>query len=102
VKTALFGRDANWGRILAAAGRAGVAFDPAQAALWLGTPTSPEALHLLQAGAPLPFDEAQALALLSEHDLTIRLVVGGGGGHATVWTCDFSFDYVGINAEYRT
>ncbi|RME10780.1 MAG: bifunctional glutamate N-acetyltransferase/amino-acid acetyltransferase ArgJ [Ardenticatenia bacterium] len=96
VKTALFGRDANWGRVLAAAGRAGVPFDPDRASLWFGP------LQVLANGKPLPFDEDEALRILSEVDITIDLDIGGEPGDATVWTCDFSYDYVSINAEYRT
>ncbi len=96
VKTALFGRDANWGRVLAAAGRAGVPFDPSRANLWFGD------LHLLRDGAPLAVDEARALEILSETDIFLTLALAEGDESACVWTCDFSFDYVSINAEYRT
>ncbi|HYN87490.1 MAG TPA: bifunctional glutamate N-acetyltransferase/amino-acid acetyltransferase ArgJ [Ardenticatenaceae bacterium] len=97
VKTAMFGRDANWGRVLAAAGRAGVAFDPRRASLWFGD------LQLLQEGTPIAFDEARVLEILSAPDVTIGLELDPlGEATATVWTCDFSFDYVSINADYRT
>jgi len=96
VKTAIYGRDANWGRVLAAAGRAGVRFHPDRSALWFGD------LQVLDRGTPLPFDEARALAILSEPDLDIRLDLGSGPASATVWTCDFSHDYVTINGAYRT
>lgn len=97
VKTAIFGRDANWGRVLAAAGRAGVAFDPTRANLWFGD------LQLLRAGAPVGVDEARALEILSAPEVTITLELDPDGPcAATVWTCDFSHDYVSINAEYRT
>jgi len=97
VKTAIFGRDANWGRVLAAAGRAGVPFDPARSSLWFGE------LQLLRDGTPLGVDEARALEILSQPEVTITLELDPDGtGAATVWTCDFSFDYVSINAEYRT
>ncbi len=96
VKTALFGRDANWGRVLAAAGRSGVAFDPQRTNLWFGD------LQVLRHGLPVPFDEARALEILSERDIFIALDLGKGPGQATVWTCDFSYEYVTINAEYRT
>ncbi|HEX8682934.1 MAG TPA: bifunctional glutamate N-acetyltransferase/amino-acid acetyltransferase ArgJ [Ardenticatenaceae bacterium] len=96
VKTALFGRDANWGRVLAAAGRAGVPFDPAKASLWFGP------LQLLKDGAPVGVDEERALQILSETEIYITLSLAEGDAAATVWTCDFSLDYVTINADYRT
>lgn len=96
VKTAIFGRDANWGRIISAAGRAGVAFDPDRARLRLGP------LEVFQQGAPVIFDEARALELLSETDVTLHLGCGLGDGHATVWTCDLTPEYVDVNAAYRT
>jgi glutamate N-acetyltransferase / amino-acid N-acetyltransferase len=96
VKTALFGRDANWGRVLAAAGRAGVPFDPQRANLWFGD------LQLLEDGAPVGVDEERALEILSEQEIFLTLALAEGDAHASVWTCDFSFDYVSINAEYRT
>lgn len=96
VKTAIYGRDANWGRVLAAAGRSGVAFDPLHASLWFGP------LQLLKDGAPVPFEETRAREVLSELELEIRLVVGEGAGAATLWTCDLTEEYIMINADYRT
>lgn len=96
VKTALYGRDANWGRVLAAAGRAGVAFDPNQTSLWFGD------LELLKDGKPVGVNEERALEILSERDILITVRLEEGSASATVWTCDFSDGYVYINAEYRT
>jgi glutamate N-acetyltransferase/amino-acid N-acetyltransferase len=96
VKTAIYGRDANWGRVLAAAGRSGVEFDPLEADLWFGP------LQLLRQGAPVPFDEQQARQILSELTLEIRLQLGDGPGKATLWTCDLTEEYIAINADYRT
>ncbi|MDQ4078068.1 MAG: bifunctional glutamate N-acetyltransferase/amino-acid acetyltransferase ArgJ [Chloroflexota bacterium] len=96
VKTALFGRDANWGRVLAAAGRAGVPFDPGKAHLWFGD------LQLLKDGAPVGVDEARALEILSATDIYLTLALGEGDASACLWTCDLSYDYVTVNAEYRT
>lgn len=96
VKTALYGRDANWGRVLAAAGRAGVAFNPNHANLWFGE------LQLLKAGTPVGVDEIRALEILSEREIVVTLQLGEGDANATVWSCDFSDGYVAINAEYRT
>jgi glutamate N-acetyltransferase/amino-acid N-acetyltransferase len=110
VKCAVHGRDPNWGRIVAAAGRAGVAFDPAAVALWLG------AHQLMAAGQPLAFDRPAASTYLQacaagaylggpgpEGDtVQIRLVVGSGPASATAWGCDLSDQYVRINADYTT
>ncbi len=96
-KTALFGEDANWGRILAAAGRAGVVFDPEKTDIFFGS------VKMVQDGVGCGKDaEAEATEVLKrpEYDITIDLKMGEGS--ATVFTCDFSIDYVKINADYRT
>jgi len=96
VKTALFGNDPNWGRILCAAGYSGADLDPARIALSLcGVP-------LVREGEALPFDEQATTALMKADENVIELDLGQGRSHATVWTCDFSYDYVRINAEYTT
>lgn len=104
-KTAIHGRDPNWGRIVAAAGRAGVCFDPEAVALWLGP-------HQLMAnGEPLNFDRPTASLYLQtkgsgkylESDqVDIHLVVGSGSGVGRAWGCDLSAEYVRINADYTT
>jgi len=104
-KTAIHGRDPNWGRIVAAAGRAGVCFDPEAVALWLGP-------HQLMAnGEPLNFDRpAASLYLqtkgsgkyLESDQVDIHLVVGSGSGVGRAWGCDLSAEYVRINADYTT
>lgn len=96
VKTAIFGTDANWGRIFMAAGRAGVDIDPNTLALWFGD------VQLTANGAPLAYSEADAHATLLGDEVYIRLDLGMGSEQATVWTCDFSQEYVTINADYRT
>jgi glutamate N-acetyltransferase/amino-acid N-acetyltransferase len=96
VKTALYGADANWGRVLAAVGRSGVKIDPQRLALWF------DDVQLVAVGAPLPYSEADAHATLTKPEVQIRVDLGLGDGLATVWTCDFSHEYVSINAEYRT
>jgi glutamate N-acetyltransferase/amino-acid N-acetyltransferase len=96
VKTALFGNDPNWGRIMAAAGRAGVAIKPERMGIRLGN------LILLKDGSPLNFDEQRAKRLLSEKEIIITVSLGAGGESAAVLTCDLSYDYVKINASYRT
>jgi glutamate N-acetyltransferase/amino-acid N-acetyltransferase len=101
VKTAFAGSDANWGRILAAAGRAGVPFDQNQTDLWVSAPERP-ALQLVQGGTPTAYLEIEAAAIFAETDILVQLTVGIGAGRATVWTCDLSHEYVSINADYRT
>jgi len=96
VKTAMFGRDPNWGRVLAAAGRAGVDFDPTAVDLSFGP------VPLVRGGEPLDFSVAQAQEVLSKPETNVLIKIGQGPGSATVWTCDFSYDYVRINAEYHT
>jgi glutamate N-acetyltransferase / amino-acid N-acetyltransferase len=101
VKTALAGGDPNWGRILAAAGRAGVPFDPAQAALWIAAAGGDE-LQLLAGGTPLPYDEDAAAAIFAQPEISVRLRLGDRPGAATVWTTDLTHEYVTINSHYRT
>jgi len=96
VKTAIYGRDANWGRVLCAVGYSGVPVDPAAVDLWLGD------LHLVRAGRPHDVDEGRAAALLAQPDVTFTVDLGMGEATATVWTCDLSHEYVSINANYRT
>jgi glutamate N-acetyltransferase/amino-acid N-acetyltransferase len=105
VKCAVHGRDPNWGRIVAAAGRAGVPFDPDAVALWLGDH------QLMAAGQPLAFDRSAASAYmrdraagayLRDDTVVIRLQVGEGSGQGRAWGCDLSDQYVRINADYTT
>ena len=96
VKTAIFGKDPNWGRIAMAAGRAGVAFDAAKLSFSLG------GVAMFENGEPLDFDLREAEAALQNEDVTIALTLGEGEASWTAWTCDFSYDYVKINAEYHT
>ena len=105
VKCAVHGCDPNWGRILAAAGRAGVPFDPEAVALWLGEH------QLMAAGQPLAFDRAAASqylrqraagAYLQDDTVQIRLLMGDGAGCGLAWGCDLSDQYVRINADYTT
>jgi len=101
VKTAFAGSDANWGRILAAAGRAGVAFDQYQTNLWVGVQHTDE-LQLVHQGTPTHYAESDAAAIFAQPEFMIRLDLGRGSARDTVWTCDLSHDYVAINADYRT
>lgn len=101
VKTALAGSDANWGRILAAAGRAGVPFDQSNMALTVASPDG-EALLIVENGTPTDYTEADAAAIFAQTEISIVLELNGGPGQATMWTCDLTHDYVSINADYRT
>ncbi len=96
VKTALFGGDPNWGRISAAAGRAGVHFDAQKLGVKLG------GIEVFQGGEPAEFEVVEAEAALKNEDILIEITIGEGSGAWTAWTCDFSYDYVKINAEYHT
>jgi glutamate N-acetyltransferase/amino-acid N-acetyltransferase len=97
VKTALFGNDPNWGRILAAVGRSGVLFDP-------GTVDISLAGHTLYAGGkPAAFNGYVVSDAMNKKEVVIEIDLHQDNGEsATVWTCDFSYDYVKINAEYHT
>lgn len=96
VKTAIAGKDANWGRILAAAGRSGVEFSPQEAALsWNG-------VALLDRGAPTnPGSDAEKKAVEGA-EVRLQLSLGKGEGRATLWSCDLTHDYVSINGDYRS
>jgi len=97
VKTALYGGDVNWGRILAAAGRSGVEIDPEGMDLWY------EDVQLVRSGRGLGGEAVEAAKEVAERDeFTIRLDLGMGKGEAVVHTCDLSHDYVTINASYKT
>ena len=105
VKSAVFGRDPNWGRIAGAAGRAGVKFHQDELGIKLGD------ICLMDNGQPLEFDrdaasnylkQAAAGAYLKEDTVLISLIVGSGSGESTAWGCDLTYKYVEINAEYTT
>jgi glutamate N-acetyltransferase/amino-acid N-acetyltransferase len=97
VKTAICGADPNWGRVVSAAGYAGVDFEEEHLSLWLGD------LLLYHAGTPQPFDAATASSYLRrERHIQLRLRFTLGGGRCTFWTCDLTPEYVHLNAEYTT
>jgi glutamate N-acetyltransferase/amino-acid N-acetyltransferase len=96
VKTAIHGGDPNWGRLIAVAGRAGVAFELARAAVTIGT------VVLFKDGRPYDESAPLAAAYLKGRDLTVAVDLGAGSAASTVWTCDLSAEYVRINADYRT
>jgi glutamate N-acetyltransferase / amino-acid N-acetyltransferase len=96
VKTAIHGGDPNWGRLLAVAGRAGVAFDEKRARVTIGS------IVLFENGRPYDDRAPQAADYLKATDVSVGVDLGAGGSAATVWTCDLSAEYVRINADYRT
>jgi glutamate N-acetyltransferase/amino-acid N-acetyltransferase len=98
VKTAFFASDPNLGRILCAVGNAGIAdLDPERVTLHLG-----EALVAEQGGRAAAYTEEQGRQAMAPAEITVRVGLGRGEESATVWTCDFSYDYVKINADYRS
>ena len=98
VKTALFASDPNWGRILAAVGRAPTeAFDIDAVDIWLGD------VAIIHAGEPAAgYTEARGQAVMDQDEITIRIGLGAGSEAVTIWTSDLSYDYVKINADYRS
>jgi glutamate N-acetyltransferase/amino-acid N-acetyltransferase len=96
VKTAIFGRDPNWGRLAMAAGRAGISFDSQKLSIRLG------GVEVFRNGEPTDFDLSTAEAAMEPENLTIQVLLGEGHASWRAWTCDFSYDYVKINAEYHT
>jgi glutamate N-acetyltransferase/amino-acid N-acetyltransferase len=97
VKTAVAGCDANWGRVLSAAGNAGVEFDPAEASVYL------QRVPVCRNGIATDFSERELKQMMDAQECLIRFVLAGGGpGEARFWGCDLTEDYVKINASYRT
>ncbi len=96
VKTALYGGDANWGRILAAVGRAGVALDIGRVDILLGD------VWVAEGGAVRPYDEALATEAFTRDTVQIRVRLNAGSAAASLWTCDLSHGYVDINGSYRS
>ncbi len=105
-KSAFYGNDPNWGRIVAAAGRADVPFEPAQTSLWITTGEEifeeDYGLLIFKSGTPTDYEEANALEIMADDSIYITLNCGIGDGKATIWTCDISHDYISINADYRS
>jgi len=102
VKTAFYGADPNWGRILCAAGYSGVEVQPERMALWLLDAAGEDAIQLVERGEPSDYDEQAAIALMQEPEWGVRLDLGLGKESTWVWTCDLSHEYVSINGHYRT
>jgi len=96
VKTALHGGDPNWGRVLAAVGRAGVPLDIDKVSLWIGD------VHVAEAGAACDYVEKQAAAAMQEDPVRLRIRLAEGQASGWMWTSDLSHGYVDINAHYRS
>lgn len=99
-KAAIFGHDANWGRILCAMGYSGAQFDPEQVDLYFES--SAGTLKIIENGVALPYSEEQATEILSQPEVTAIADIKMGDASATAWGCDLTFDYVKINADYRS
>lgn len=96
VKTAMFGEDANWGRIITAAGYSGANFDPEKVDIYLGD------LIVCKDGCALPFDEDLAKNILKQDEIKIKIDLKQDKFSDRMWTCDFSYDYIKINGSYRS
>ena len=99
-KAAIFGADANWGRVLCAMGYSGADFDPEVVDVAFASAAGD--IAVCEKGRGLPFDEDLAKKILTEHDVEIRISMGAGAGTATCWGCDITYDYIKINGDYRT
>jgi len=96
VKTAVFGCDANWGRIIAAVGYSGATVDPEKITIKIGDKT------MVENGEPIPFDEDELIKILKANEVKIHVSLAQGDGHGFAWGCDLTYDYVQINASYRS
>jgi glutamate N-acetyltransferase/amino-acid N-acetyltransferase len=96
VKTAIFGEDANWGRILTAVGYSGAQLDPDRCNIFIGD------LQVCANGTALLFDEVKAKSILAQKEIHITIDLRDGAVDDHIWTCDFSYDYVKINGSYRS
>jgi glutamate N-acetyltransferase / amino-acid N-acetyltransferase len=96
VKTAFYGEDANWGRVIAAAGYSGEPVDPDCMSLWFGD------VLVFAKGIPTMYSEEEATRAIQPREVCVRLDLGLGTARATIWTCDLSHEYVTINGRYRT
>ena len=99
-KAAIFGADANWGRVLCAMGYSGAEFDPETVDVSFASAAGD--IAVCEKGRGLPFDEDLAKKILTEHDVEIHISMGAGAGTATCWGCDITYDYIKINGDYRT
>ncbi len=104
-KTAFYGGDANWGRVLAAVGYSGAQVDPHRVNLWFAGGQEGQrgpALQVVAGGTPTSYSEEEASHIFAQPEIDVLVDLGLGEGEAEVWTCDLSHDYVTINGSYRT
>ena len=99
-KAAIFGADANWGRVLCAMGYSGVSFDPDKVDISFASAAGE--IKVCENGRGLAFDEGCAKRILTEHDIEINITLGEGEADCTCWGCDITYDYIKINGDYRT
>ena len=99
-KAAIFGADANWGRVLCAMGYSGVEFDPDKVDVHFASAAGD--IAVCEKGRGLDFDEELAKKILTEHDVEINITMGEGEATCTCWGCDITYDYIKINGDYRT
>ena len=100
VKTAFFGSDANWGRILCALGYSGANFEPEK--VDISFQSNAGVIQVAKDGIGIHFNEEEALKILGEDQITVLIDLKDGESHASAWGCDLSYDYVKINGSYRT
>ena len=100
VKAAMFGADANWGRVLCALGYSGADIDPEKVGVSFASKAG--SIEVCKNGAGVGFSEELAKQILSEKEIDILVTLGEGNGEATAWGCDLTYDYVKINGDYRT
>jgi len=99
-KAAMFGADANWGRVLCAMGYSGVAFDPD--GVNIAFESAAGRVPVCEKGRGLPFDEGLAKKILTERDITVDIGMGAGDAQCVCWGCDITYDYIKINGDYRS
>ena len=99
-KAAIFGADANWGRVLCAMGYSGAEFDPEKVDVHFTSAAGD--IEVCHQGRGLDFDEDLAKKILTEHDIEINITMGEGEAACTCWGCDITYDYIKINGDYRT
>ena len=97
---AMFGEDANWGRVLCAIGYSGAEVDVGKVGLCFSSAAG--TVEVCRDGAGVPFSEEEAAKVLHETEIDIQISLGDGDGEATAWGCDLTYDYVKINGDYRT